>query len=51
MSDIFISYARQDRPRAKALAKAQGDHGWPVGWDWNIPAGEGVSAGHPGASR
>jgi hypothetical protein len=40
MSDIFISYARQDRPRAEAIAKALEDHGWSVWWDWNIPAGE-----------
>ena len=40
MSDIFISYARQDRPRAEAIAKALEDHGWSVWWDWNIPAGK-----------
>jgi formylglycine-generating enzyme required for sulfatase activity len=40
MSDIFISYARQDRPRAAAVAKALEDHGWSVWWDWRIPAGK-----------
>jgi formylglycine-generating enzyme required for sulfatase activity len=40
MSDIFISYARQDRPRTEAIAKALEDHGWSVWWDWNIPAGK-----------
>jgi formylglycine-generating enzyme required for sulfatase activity len=40
MSDIFISYARQDRPRAETIAKALEDHGWSVWWDWNIPAGK-----------
>jgi formylglycine-generating enzyme required for sulfatase activity len=40
MSHIFISYARQDRPRAEAIAKALEDHGWSVWWDWNIPAGK-----------
>ena len=40
MSDIFISYAREDRPRAEAIAKALGTHGWSVWWDWNIPAGK-----------
>jgi formylglycine-generating enzyme required for sulfatase activity len=40
MSDIFISYAREDRPRAEAIAKALADHGWSVWWDWNIPAGK-----------
>jgi hypothetical protein len=40
MSDIFISYARQDRPRAEAIAKALEDHGWSVWWDGIIPAGK-----------
>jgi formylglycine-generating enzyme required for sulfatase activity len=40
MSDIFISYAREDRPRAEAIAKALEEHGWSVWWDWNIPAGK-----------
>jgi formylglycine-generating enzyme required for sulfatase activity len=40
MSDIFISYAREDRPRAEAIAKALEAHGWSVWWDWNIPAGK-----------
>ena len=40
MSDIFISYARVDRPRAEALARALEDHGWSVWWDWRIPAGK-----------
>jgi formylglycine-generating enzyme required for sulfatase activity len=40
MSDIFISYARQDRPRAETLARALEEHGWSVWWDWNIPAGK-----------
>jgi len=39
MSDIFISYAREDRPPAEAIAKALGDHGWSVWWDRIIPAG------------
>jgi formylglycine-generating enzyme required for sulfatase activity len=40
MSDIFISYARVDRPRAEALAKALEAQGWSVWWDWIIPAGK-----------
>jgi len=40
MSDIFISYAREDRPRAEAIAKALEDHGWSVWWDWVIPTGK-----------
>jgi hypothetical protein len=40
MRDIFISYARQDRTRAEAIARALEDQGWSVWWDWNIPAGK-----------
>src|SRR5580658_7598746 len=40
MSDIFISYAREDRPRAEAIAKALQDHGWSVWWDRHIRTGE-----------
>jgi formylglycine-generating enzyme required for sulfatase activity len=40
MSDIFISYARADRPRAEALAKALEAQGWSVWWDWIIPTGK-----------
>lgn len=40
LSDIFISYARQDRPRAEAFAKALEAHGWSVWWDRSIPAGK-----------
>ena len=40
MNHIFISYARVDRPRAEALAKALEAHGWSVWWDWKIPAGK-----------
>ncbi len=40
MSDIFISYAREDRPRAAAIAKALEAQGWSVWWDWIIPAGK-----------
>jgi formylglycine-generating enzyme required for sulfatase activity len=39
MSDIFISYASDDRPRAAAIAKALESEGWSVWWDRNIPAG------------
>jgi hypothetical protein len=40
MSDIFISYAREDRERAKALAEALTARGWSIWWDHNIRAGE-----------
>jgi hypothetical protein len=40
MSDIFISYARGDRPRARLLAEALLQHGWSVWWDRDIPPGQ-----------
>ncbi|MDH3672109.1 MAG: TIR domain-containing protein [Gammaproteobacteria bacterium] len=33
MSDIFISYASEDRERAKALAAALQAQDWSVWWD------------------
>jgi len=39
-SDIFISYAREDRAKAKALAEALGARGWNVWWDRKIAPGE-----------
>src|SRR5215213_4308003 len=39
MSDVFISYAREDREKAKALAELFTEQGWTVWWDRNIPAG------------
>jgi len=43
MSDIFISYAREDRPRAEAIAKALEAHGWSVWWDRDIRAGKNIA--------
>jgi formylglycine-generating enzyme required for sulfatase activity len=43
MSDIFISYAKEDRPRAGAIAKALEDHGWSVWWDRDIRAGKNIA--------
>jgi hypothetical protein len=40
MSDIFISYASEDRPRAETLAKVLTRHGWAVWWDRRIPVGK-----------
>jgi hypothetical protein len=39
MADIFISYAREDRDSAKALAKSLEAQGLSVWWDRNIPLG------------
>jgi antitoxin (DNA-binding transcriptional repressor) of toxin-antitoxin stability system len=40
VSDIFISYGREDRERAKRLAEALQGKGWSVWWDRNIPFGK-----------
>jgi len=40
MSDIFISYAKGDRPKVEPLAKALEKHGWSVWWDRKIPPGK-----------
>jgi hypothetical protein len=40
MTDIFISYAREDRARAARLANALEVTGWSVWWDRKIIAGQ-----------
>jgi hypothetical protein len=40
MSDLFISYASEDRVRAKQLAEALDRHGWTIWWDREIPFGK-----------
>jgi hypothetical protein len=40
VSDIFISYASEDRERAAVLAQALQDLGWSVWWDRSIPTGK-----------
>ncbi len=40
MADVFLSYAREDRPTAERLAHALGRHGWSVWWDRHVPAGK-----------
>lgn len=39
MSDVFISYANNDRETARRLAEAIAEHGHTVWWDRNIPPG------------
>jgi hypothetical protein len=40
MADIFISYASEDRERARTLAHVLEQHGWSVWWDRKIPVGK-----------
>ena len=40
MSDIFISYARDNRKTAQQLARALEAQGWSVWWDTRLKAGE-----------
>lgn len=40
MSDIFISYASEDRERAREIATALTAQGWSVWWDRQIPFGK-----------
>lgn len=40
MSDVFLSYASEDRERAGQLATALGQQGWSVWWDRKIIAGQ-----------
>ena len=41
MSDIFISYSRQDLPRARHIEHALSQCGWSVFWDRDLLPGEG----------
>jgi formylglycine-generating enzyme required for sulfatase activity len=40
MRDIFISYAREDQPRAEMLAQILEGRGWSIFWDRTIPVGK-----------
>jgi|ERR1700722_13674974 hypothetical protein len=40
MSDIFISYANEDRPRAQMIVRALEARGWSIFWDRRIPYGK-----------
>ncbi len=39
MADIFLSYSKSDRPRAKSIAEMLEGRGWSVWWDRVIPIG------------
>src|SRR6266481_4891245 len=39
MSDIFVSYASEDREQAKRIAATLEQRGWSVWWDRSIPIG------------
>lgn len=43
MADVFVSYTRDDEPKARQLAKTLTDHGWDVWWDRHIPPGHDYS--------
>ena len=40
MSDIFISYKREEQPEAKKIANALEREGWSVWWDPKLRAGD-----------
>jgi len=40
MSDIFLSYKNDDRPKAKIIAEALEQYGYSVWWDRIIPPGK-----------
>jgi hypothetical protein len=40
MTDVFISYASEDREQARKLASVLETHGWSVWWDRKIKAGQ-----------
>jgi hypothetical protein len=40
MADVFISYAKTDRPLALKLAAMLEAEGWKVWWDTNLAAAD-----------
>jgi hypothetical protein len=40
MTDVFVSYASEDRERVRKLASALETRGWSVWWDRKIIAGQ-----------
>ncbi|MGH9373155.1 MAG: toll/interleukin-1 receptor domain-containing protein [Vicinamibacterales bacterium] len=43
MADVFVSYPRDDEPKARQLAETLTAHGWDVWWDRHIPPGHDFS--------
>lgn len=39
-ADVFLSYAREDRPWAERIARALTEQGWSVWWDTNLVGGQ-----------
>ena len=39
MADVFLSYAQEDRTRARQLADALRERGWDVWWDAHLYVG------------
>ena len=40
MADVFVSYTRDDEPKARQLAQTLTAQGWDVWWDRHIPTGQ-----------
>jgi hypothetical protein len=40
MTDIFVSYAREDQERVRPIVKELEHRNWSVFWDLEIPPGE-----------
>ena len=39
MADLFVSYSREDKPRAAEIVHLLEDHGWDVFWDQEMRSG------------
>ena len=39
MADLFVSYSREDKPRAAQIVQLLEDHGWDVFWDQEMRSG------------
>ena len=49
MTDIFLSYKREDKALVEALAKALEDEGLSVWWDTDLPLGKSYASSISGA--